>query len=93
MTLFASLGRAQLKNSYTISTGSESPSNQLQGDNSAGLISGPWQSTGAVSEGGPAHPDDTTLSEEHFNRDGGLEVPGCWTTVIRRQGGAILTDL
>ena len=28
-----------------------------------------------------------TPSEEHFNRDGGLEVPGCWTTVMRRQGG------
>ena len=28
-----------------------------------------------------------TLSEERFNRDGGLEVPGCWITVMRRQGG------
>ena len=27
-----------------------------------------------------------TPSEEHFNRDGGLEVPGCWTAVMRRQG-------
>ena len=26
-------------------------------------------------------------SEEHFNQDGGLEVPHCWTTVMRRQGG------
>ena len=34
-----------------------------------------------------------TPVEECFNRDGGLEVPGCWTTVMRRQGGAILTDL
>ena len=25
--------------------------------------------------------------EEGFNRDGGLEVPGCWTAVMRRQGG------
>ena len=28
-----------------------------------------------------------TPVEERFNRDGGLEVPGCWTTVMRRQGG------
>ena len=28
-----------------------------------------------------------TPVEEHFNRDGGLEVPGCWTAVMRRQGG------
>ena len=27
-----------------------------------------------------------TPVEEIFNRDGGLEVPGCWTTVMRRQG-------
>ena len=37
--------------------------------------------TGAIGEGGPAHPD----MEEQFNRDGGLEVPGCWTAVIRRR--------
>ena len=24
--------------------------------------------------------------EEYFNRDGGLEVPGCWITVMGRQG-------
>ena len=24
-------------------------------------------------------------AEEHFNQDGGLELPGCWTTVMRRQ--------
>ena len=29
----------------------------------------------------------TTPSEERFNRDGGLEVPGCWIAVMRRQGG------
>ena len=34
-----------------------------------------------------------TSSEEHFNRDGGLEVPGCWTAAMWRQGGAILTDI
>ena len=28
-----------------------------------------------------------TPSEERFNWDGGLEVPGCWITVMRRQGG------
>ena len=28
-----------------------------------------------------------TLSEERFNQDGGLEVPGCWIAVMRRQGG------
>ena len=30
---------------------------------------------------------EMTPAEERFNRDGGLEVPGCWTTVMRRQGG------
>ena len=42
---------------------------------------GPWQKTGAVGEGGPAHPDDTLR--------GTLQpgVPGCWITVMRRQGG------
>ena len=35
-----------------------------------------------------------TPSEERFNWDGGLEVPGCWIAVMRGQGGgAILTDL
>ena len=28
-----------------------------------------------------------TPSEERFNWDGGLEVPGCWIAVMRRQGG------
>ena len=28
-----------------------------------------------------------TPVEECFNRDGGLEVPGCWTAVMRRQEG------
>ena len=28
-----------------------------------------------------------TPSEKRFNRDGGLEVPGCWTAVMKRQGG------
>ena len=26
-------------------------------------------------------------SEERFNHDGGLEVPGCWTAAIRTQKG------
>ena len=30
------------------------------------LRTGPWQTTGAVAEGGPAHPD--AKEEEHFNR-------------------------
>ena len=33
----------------------EPPPDPLGGDYSAG----PWQRTGAVDEGGPAHPDDT----------------------------------
>ena len=28
-----------------------------------------------------------TPREERFNRDGGLEVPGCWTGEMRKQGG------
>jgi len=28
-----------------------------------------------------------TLSQERFNQDVGLEVSGCWITVMRRQGG------
>ena len=28
-----------------------------------------------------------TPSEERFNRDRGLEVPGCWTAMMRMQGG------
>ena len=28
-----------------------------------------------------------TPVEERFNRDGGLEVSGCWTAVMRMQGG------
>ena len=27
-----------------------------------------------------------TSVEERFNRDGGLEVPGCWTTMMRLGG-------
>ena len=63
-----------------------SPSDRLGGDHSTG----PQQRTGIVAEGGTAHPDDTlggALQPE------GLEVPGCWIAAMRRQGGAILTDL
>ena len=28
-----------------------------------------------------------TPSDKRFNQDGGLEVPGCWTAVMRRQRG------
>ena len=34
-----------------------------------------------------------TPSEERFNRDGGLEVPGYWTSVMSSQEGAILTNI
>ena len=34
-----------------------------------------------------------TPVEERFNRDGRLEVLGCWTAVMRRQEGTILTNL
>ena len=47
--------------------------------------------TGAVGEGEALH-IQMTPSEKCFNRDGGLEVPGCWTAVMRRQGGINLTD-
>ena len=50
----------------------EPPPDQLGGD----IGAGPWQRTGAIGEGGPVHFDDTP-SQEHFDRDGGLEVPGC----------------
>ena len=49
----------------------ESQPDPLGGDHSGGS----WQRTGAVGEGGPAHPDDTLT--ECFNQDGGLEAPGC----------------
>ena len=53
---------------------------------------GPWQRTGAVGEGGPAHPDDTLRGVLQPRWKTGS--PGCWTTVMWRQGGgAILTDL
>ena len=63
------------------------PPDPLGGDH----CTGPWQRTGVVGE--EALHIQMTLVEERFNRDGGLEVPGCWTTVMRRQGEAILTDL
>ena len=28
-----------------------------------------------------------TPAEECFSRDGGLEIPGCWTAVMRRREG------
>ena len=55
----------------------ESPFDRLGGDHTAG----PWQRTGAVGEGGPAYPDDTLRGTLQ------LGVPGCWITVMRRQGG------
>ena len=44
--------------------------------------------TGAVGELEPAHPGDILRGTL---QDGGPEAPGCWTTVMRRQEGAILT--
>ena len=44
------------------------------------------QRTGIVAEGEALH-IQMTPSEERFNRDGGLEVPGCWIAVMRRQEG------
>ena len=40
--------------------------------------------SGAVGDRGPAHPENTLKG--CFNRDGGLEVSGFWTTVIRSSG-------
>ena len=66
----------------------EPPSGPLGGDYSAG----PWQRTGAVGKGGPAHPGD-----RHPQRSVSTEMEdwkfGCWTTVLRGEGGAILTNL
>ena len=62
----------------------ESPSDRLGGDHSAG----PRQRTG---EGGPHI--QMTPSEERFNQNAGLEVPGCWIAMMRREGGPIFTDL
>ena len=62
----------------------EPPPDPLRGDHSAG----PWQRTGAVGEGGPAHPGDTLRRALQPRWK-----TGCWTAVMRRQGGAINTDL
>ena len=58
------------------------PPDSQGGDHSTG----PWQRTGAVGEGGPAHPDDTHRGALLY-QDEGLEVPICWTAVMRRRGG------
>ena len=55
----------------------EHNTNPLGGDHSAG----PWHRTGAVGEGAPAL--QMTSSEKRFNGEGGLEVLGCWTAVMR----------
>lgn len=39
---------------------------------------------GATSEKGVLH-IQTTPTEEHFKWDGGLDLPVCWTAVMRRQ--------
>ena len=62
----------------------EPPPHQLGGDFSAGQG---WRSRGTTVEGGPSHPDDTC------NRGSGLEIPGCWSALMRRKGGMVLTNL
>ena len=62
----------------------ESHHHQLGGDISAGQG---WRSRGTTVEGGPSHPDDTC------NRGSGLEIPGCWSALMRRKGGMVLTNL
>ena len=59
----------------------ESPPDPLGGDHSAG----PWQRQELLVK--EALHIQMTPSEERFNRDGGPEVSGCWTVVMRRQGG------
>ena len=59
----------------------EPPPDPLGGDHSAG----PWQRKELLVK--EALQILMIPSEERFNQDGRLEVPGCWTTVMRRQGG------
>ena len=54
-----------------------------------------WEETTVLDHGGgqellvkEALHIQMTPVEEHFNQDGGLEVPGCWTAVMRRHGGS-----
>ena len=65
----------------------EPPLNPLGGDHSPG----PQQRTEAIGEGGPAHPDDTLRVALQLRRRTG--ILGCWTTVMKRQGGAVFTNL
>ena len=46
-----------------------------------------WEETTVLDHGrgGLAHPDDTPGGA--LQPDGGLEVPGCWIAVMRRQEG------
>ena len=62
-------------------SGACAPLNPLGGDH----CTGPWQRTGVVGEGDPAHPDDTCGGA--LQPRWKTEVPGCWTAVMRRQGG------
>ena len=34
-----------------------------------------------------------TPLEKYFNRDGGLEVPGCWAAVMREEQSSLTFDL
>ena len=58
----------------------EPPPKQLGGDIGAG-------------QGQEALHIQMTPTEEGFNQYRGLEISGCWTTLMRRQGGAIVTNL
>ena len=69
--------------SYSRACMGESPPDPLGGDYSAG----PWQRTGAVGEGGSAHPDDTLRGALQLSVRWRTEVPSYWTAVMRRQGG------
>ena len=62
----------------------------LGGDHSAGL----WQRTGAVDEGGPAHPDDTLggAFQPRWRTESSWLLDRC-DEEARWGGGAILTDL
>ena len=60
----------------------EPPPHQLGTDISAGQGQG---TSGTTTEGGPLI--QMTPAEERFDQDRGLEIPGCWTTLMGRLEG------
>ena len=62
----------------------ELPPHQLGGDVSAGQVRGQGDQELLLKE---ALHIQMTHAEELFNWDRGLEIPGCWTVLIRRQEG------